>query len=169
MRVPIILCACRLTNQKLVFPRALAAQPINANPISKKEIGGAWTRTFLSLCDCLDMIRSFNEIWWFPIEKSLWTPCILYNSSLLNWLPRYCVSVKQMAPFYTSFGTYTFGNKKGRKKRRNLEPPQCCQQRFFFCKSQQGHQPLPPWPYIYVCCVLYVLDGAWILDYCLTM
>ena len=39
----------RLTNQKLVFPRTLAAQPIKcyfANPISRKEIGGARTRPF---------------------------------------------------------------------------------------------------------------------------
>ena len=49
-------CVCNwvflLTNQKLAF----LPQPIKcyfANPISKKEIGGAWTRTFLSLCDCL--------------------------------------------------------------------------------------------------------------------
>ena len=41
------LCAFRLTNQKRVCPRALATQPIKsyfANPILKKEIGGARTR-----------------------------------------------------------------------------------------------------------------------------
>ena len=43
------LCAFRLTNQKRVCPRALATQPIKsyfANPILKKEIGGARTRHF---------------------------------------------------------------------------------------------------------------------------
>ena len=43
------MCAFRLTNQKLVFPWALASQPIKcyfANPISKKEIGAARTRLF---------------------------------------------------------------------------------------------------------------------------
>ena len=55
------LCAFRLTNQKRVCPRALATQPIKsyfANPISKKEIGGARTRPFChSVTACLNPLN----------------------------------------------------------------------------------------------------------------
>ena len=65
-----ILCAFLLTNQKLVFTQALAAQPIKchfANPIAKKEIGGVRTRPFShSVTACkqlwilLKCTRNFN-------------------------------------------------------------------------------------------------------------